>query len=451
MFDVILAIDKNRGIGNKGVLPWRCLEDLKLFKEKTMNSILIVGRKTYDTLPTLKGREIYVVTRDSTKVPNRVVTSHKLDDYIFIAQQTGKKVFVAGGAQIYNQVLFNKSLREQIETIHISVMKDVYDCDTYIVNSPFENCLIKRRIEYDEFTHYELKPVQNDTGEIQYLNILRKIAETGIHRDSRNAFTLSRFVENMKFDLREGFPLLTTKKMFFRGIVEELLFFLRGETNTLILEQNNVNVWKGNTNRKFLDSIGKQKRPEGEMGPMYGYQWRHFNAPYDEENSKCLSSGIDQLASVVDMIKSDPYSRRILMTDYNPEQADEGVLYPCHSIVLQFYVDGDFLDMFCYNRSQDFFLGNPFNIASSSLLLSIIAKMTCKIARFFHLTMGDAHIYSSHIGVVKEQLTRTPYVLPKLVINKNLSGVCDINDLEYTDFELVGYQSYSSLKAEMIA
>jgi len=161
--------------------------------------------------------------------------------------------------------------------------------------------------------------------------------------------------------------------------------------------------------------------------------------------------GVDQLANVISLIKDDPTSRRILLTTYNPSQADEGVLYPCHSIVSQFYVDGEFLDMFCYNRSQDFFLGNPYNIASSSLLQIMIAQITGKTPRYFHLSAGDTHLYADHEDAAREQISRIPYDLPKIKINKELKSIDDIEKLEYKDFVLENYMSHTTIKAPMIA
>jgi thymidylate synthase len=225
--------------------------------------------------------------------------------------------------------------------------------------------------------------------------------------------------------------------MFLRGVVEELLFFLRGETDTKILEKKGVNIWKPNTEDRG-----------GLMGPMYGSQWRHFNANLDDFDveTSTYRGGYDQLQNVLNLIKTDPKSRRILMTTFNPAQADKGVLYPCHSIVNQFYVDGEFLDMTCYNRSSDLFLGLPFNIASSALLLHIIAKLTNYKPRMFHLHLGDCHIYESHTEVVKTQLERIPKSPPKVSIRDFNS----VEELTYEHFTLVDYTSYASIKAEMI-
>ena len=190
------------------------------------------------------------------------------------------------------------------------------------------------------------------------------------------------------------------------------------------------------------------------MGPMYGYQWRHFNCPYllDDENKPIKpSGGIDQFKNVVDLVKNDPNSRRILLTTYNPLQAEEGVLYPCHSIVNQFYVDGDFIDMFCYNRSQDFFLGTPYNIASSSILLIIISKLTNKKPRYFNLSMGDTHLYLQHKEAAGIQIKNMPYKKPTIEISKDLKNVEEIETLTYSDFKIKDYMCHKTIKAEMIA
>ena len=186
------------------------------------------------------------------------------------------------------------------------------------------------------------------------------------------------------------------------------------------------------------------------MGPMYGFQWRRYGANYDGKTGRAEDGSLcfDQLSKVINEIKTDPNSRRILLTDFNPEQADQGVLYPCHSIIIQFYVEDEYLDMFCYNRSSDLFLGLPFNIASSSLFLSIIAKITKKIPRCLHISLGDCHIYESHIQSVKTQLERFVHRLPKLIIKREID---DIDDLKLEDFELEDYVSEQTIKAEMIA
>jgi thymidylate synthase len=266
--------------------------------------------------------------------------------------------------------------------------------------------------------------------------------------------------------------------MFLKGIIEELLFFIRGDTNSKILEEKGINIWKGNTNREFLDVNGFKDRKEGEMGPMYGSIWRSFNSlssekektylqdskhvnfhykSYNKDNMsyntgevESINFDIDQLKFIINEIKTNPTSRRILMTSFNPAQVNEGVLWPCHSIVLQFYVQDGFLDMFCYNRSSDIFLGNPFNIASSSLFLIIIGKLTNLTPRYFNLSLGDAHIYETHIESITEQIKRMPYKFPRIQLPE-FSTLEEVEKLTYKDFKLMDYQSYESIKVEMIA
>jgi thymidylate synthase len=286
--------------------------------------------------------------------------------------------------------------------------------------------------------------------ESKYLRLLGDVYKNGWEKKGRNGITKSMFGKTMEFDLRDGYPLLTTKAMFFRGVVEELLFFIRGDTDAKLLSNKKIKIWDGNTSREFLDSIRKTERREGVMGPMYGYQWRNFNAAYDEERAKPVSDGMDQLRKVINQIRDDPQSRRILLTDFNPLQADEGVLFPCHSIIIQFYVQDEYLDMFCFNRSSDLFHGLPFNIASSSLLQILIAKITGLTARKFVLSLGDVHIYESHYDVVAKQLSRIPFSFPKLDIGKELNYLDDIEKLEYADFKLVNYVAYETLKAAMV-
>ncbi len=440
--DLIVVCDENRGIGLRNGLPWFCKEELAVFREKTMQSVLLVGRKTAESLPYLPGRFIVCL---QSKLWNGI--SCECEDAISYAQKRfpGKKIFVAGGGKTYKKFLEKPNL---IDKVHISIMKGKYECDTYLDINLSDFVVVEKK-DYAEFTHYVLK--NSPDGEKQYLTLLRNVLTNGVVRDGRNGETKSLFFGNLSFDLRQGFPLLTTKKMFFRGIIEELLFFLRGDTNSKLLEEKGVNIWKGNTCREFLDSLGMKNRPEGMMGPMYGYQLRHFNARYDETTGKPLENGIDQLKNVIDLIKTDPGSRRIVMTDFNPCQAMDGVLYPCHSIVVQFYVIENSLDMFCYNRSQDLFLGTPFNIASSALLLCIIANVTKLQPRFLHMSLGDTHIYKCHYDVVKEQIERFRYLFPTLRIIKDLQSITDIEEMQSTDIVLENYVSNSVIKAEMVA
>ena len=402
---LIVAVGQSMGIGNNGRLPWHVPEELKLFSKITNGKTLVVGRKTFETLPTLAGR--YIICMSTSK--NQMLDTKNNVTFVDGLPAKDSDTFIAGGAEIYKLAL---STPGYVDEVYLSIMKKEYTCDTFFDKKWLRDFVIVEEQEYDDFVHYRMERTTH--GEAQYLELMQSITKTGGFRSGRNGVTISTFNNNMTFDLRNGFPLLTTKKMFKRGIVEELLFFLRGDTDTTYLSDKKVNIWKGNTTAEFIKNRGLPYA-EGVYGPLYGYQWRFFNAEYKvDEYGRPLPSkgGFDQLANVVELIVNDPHSRRILMTTYNPAQAEEGVLYPCHSIVLQFYVDGKELDMFCYNRSQDVFLGVPFNIASSSLLLMVVAKLTKKTPRFFYMTMGDTHIYTDHTDAVSKQVNRIPYKFP---------------------------------------
>lgn len=446
MFELIVACDQNYGIGFEGKLPWKCPEELELFKRITMDSILVMGRKTIETLPKLPRRTIICMSRAGkvNKDNNNAILARGFTHMSTLIGSVPTKVFIAGGGELYKEAL----LRNNVSTIHISMLKNSYECDTFFPTALLSDFIITDEVEYKDFTYRVLKKLEFN-GEKGYLDLLKKVLQSS-KRVGRNGSTFSTFGESLSFNLQHGFPLLTTKKMFFRGVVEELLFFIRGDTNSKILEEKGINIWKYNTSREFLDGLGKKNRPAGVMGAMYGYQWRFYGAEYDEANARPANRGIDQLKAIVELIKTDPNSRRIILTDYNPAQADSGVLYPCHSLIIQFYVDGRFLDMSCYNRSQDSFLGTPFNIASSALLLTLIAKITNLTPRWLKMSLGDVHIYEQHVDAVKTQTERMPYAFPKLVVPE-VRALEDIENCVFDQFILVDYRSHAGIKAEMVA
>ena len=814
MFNVIVAVSKQLATGKLGIgrgnqMAWKCKQELNLFKQKTMGNVLIMGKNTVQGIPKLDGRVVYCLTRDKCKMDrntivgkNRARVFTNFEDALRDAKEKypEKEVFVAGGEVLYNYVM-QYQLRN-IRYVHISYMHQEHKCDKFFPDMQ-EDVICVDHQKYDEFDHYVLDPNSYNIAERQYLDLLKKILDMGAYKEGRNGRTLSLFSEHLKFDLREGFPLLTTKKMFFRGIVEEFLFFLRGETDSKLLEDKGINIWKGNTSREFLDSLGMTKRREGVMGPCfvdgtlvltkngykpietvsetdvlythlgnwkpilqcmkrkyndsliklkvkyhreltvtpehpfycktytvkdryngkrsvpifenprwieakdltkrcvigmkieqaeripvfgnirietenqwfmlgyflgdgwlqsegkdrericfaindkqqeeivdrisdvlniqlcetydhcykyrcsnksynevlrsfrkyahgkiipdwvhtaprhmikwflegylaadggivrnrssvndskrftttsadiaysiqrlylklghiasinfqkrscyknvfrnkesylhnvynievyenivrrgnyshiendyvwfdvsaieeitptqpvhvynfdvqddhtyvvenlsvhncYGYQWRYFNAEYNEENAKPLEKGVDQLQNVINLIESDPDSRRIMMTAFNPAQIHQCVLPPCHSVFLQFYVQNGYIDMFAMNRSSDIFLGAPFNIASYALLLYVVSKITNLTPRYLNMTLGDTHIYEDHISVVKSQIERYPFNFPVLDM-KNITSIEDAENLSFEDFILKDYKHHSTIKAKMIA
>jgi thymidylate synthase len=275
-----------------------------------------------------------------------------------------------------------------------------------------------------------------------YLNLLKDVIENGERRETRNGITYSLFGAQIKFNINDGetFPLLTTKKVFFRGIVEELLWFLRGSTNSKELEAKGINIWKGNSSREYLDSIGLNHFQEGELGYIYGYQWRSFNGQ------------VDQIKYILDELKNNSNSRRILLSAWNPCQLKEQALPPCH-LIYNFYKSNDnSLSCMMYMRSSDLFLGLPFNIASTALLLMIIAKLSGMKAKYIGISICDCHIYEEHIEEVKKQLERECYKFPevKLEIN-NLEEdkIKIIENLKFEDFQLNNYECHEALKGIM--
>ena len=250
----------------------------------------------------------------------------------------------------------------------------------------------------------------------QYLNLLNRILTEGTQKGDRTGTgTLSIFGHQMHFDLRDGFPLLTTKKLHLKSIIYELLWFLRGDTNVRYLQEHGVRIWN-----EWADE-------NGELGPVYGHQWRSW--------PDYKGGTIDQIKNVVDMIKHNPDSRRMLVTAWNPAEVEDMALPPCHCL-FQFYVAEGRLSLQLYQRSADSFLGVPFNIASYALLLQMIAQVTGLEAGEFIHTTGDTHLYLNHLEQAKLQLTREPRPLPKMKINPDVK---DIFDFKYEDFELIGY------------
>ncbi len=296
-----------------------------------------------------------------------------------------------------------------------------------------------------------------NSEEIGYLELLRNILDRGDLRQTRNGLTKSLFGQQLKFDLKNGFPLLTSKKMFTKGIIGELLWFLNGQTDNRVLKEQGIHIWDGNSTAEYLQSRGLQY-PENECGPIYGFQWRRFNAPYPGCHVPISEIPItvnqqDQLAEVVRLITEDPMSRRIIICAWNPCQQQQMCLEPCH-VMYQFYVrisdDGKkYLSCHLYQRSGDLFLGVPFNIASSALLTHIIANMTDCIVDELIMSFGDCHIYQEHFDVAREQLCRKPLPFPKLVIKERCS-LETLSQLKITDFEIEGYVSHSALKAKMV-
>jgi len=262
------------------------------------------------------------------------------------------------------------------------------------------------------------------SGERQYLDLLGEVLERGARKSDRTGTgTRSVFGRQLRFSLGEGFPLLTTKKLHFKSILYELLWFLRGDTNVRWLQERGVSIWD-----EWADE-------QGELGPVYGYQWRHWRTPDGRE--------IDQIANLISALKSKPDSRRHIVTAWNPADVDRMALPPCHAL-FQFYVADGRLSCQMYQRSADLFLGVPFNIASYAALTVMAAQVAGLEADEFVLTLGDAHLYLNHLEQAKQQLEREPRPLPRLRLNPQVK---DIFGFAYEDFTLEGYDPHPAIKA----
>jgi dihydrofolate reductase / thymidylate synthase len=507
-FTIILAVDENNGIGKDNALPWKSNLDLTFFKEYTTGkyesfanycgvddhenendqdsskqNVLIMGRRTADGLKApLPGRINMVITsREEYREGFEIVSSLNSALLALKKRKDIYRVFVIGGAQLYEDAILNTWCRR----IMLTRIMGHRDCDTFISDEFME--VLKTTFTEDWAIGYDRDSVQSmseyiyyNRAEQKYLELGRKIIKEGNYRQNRNAKTYSLFGEKLEFDIKERddgsfeVPILTTKQIFTRGVNEELLFFMNGKTNTLELEEKKVMIWNGNTCPEFLEANNFDLQP-GEMGPMYGFIWRHFGAVYRGASHDYTGEGVDQLQNCIMKLVTDPNSRRIVMTTYNPEQADNGVLYPCHGLMTQFYVEGDNrISLQTYQRSADYFLGLPFNIMSYSVFLCLVVKLVnAELERRGEekrystgrmiTVLGDVHIYSDlneetgegvdHITAVKEQLTRidSTYRFPRIKIQKNIENLADLIDMTASDIKVVNYARHSAIRADMVA
>ncbi len=282
-----------------------------------------------------------------------------------------------------------------------------------------------------------MTPVKNEAA---YLDLIRYVRDHGTPKGDRTGTgTLSHFGAQMRFDLKDGFPLLTTKKVHMKSITYELFWFLKGDTNVQYLQDHGVRIWNEWSTAEQTARFG---RPEGELGPIYGHQWRNYGASKSDDGG-FNQDGVDQITQVIEQIKNNPNSRRLIVSGWNPAEANLVALPPCHTLFQFFVADGK-LSCQLYQRSADLFLGVPFNIASYSLLTHMIAQVCDLEVGEFIWSGGDCHLYQNHLEQVNEQLSRTPYELPTLWLNPEVK---DIFDFTFDDIRVQNYQSHPAIKA----
>jgi len=513
-YSLVLAMSKNKGIGNKGGIPWEIPQDLKHFKNitskvlneqdefnfmkenllnsswehlkseptlKTKRNMVVMGRKTWDSIPKkfrpLSDRINVVLSNNqefinmNPTVENEFYAFSNIDSVFSLASRIEEKlneIFVIGGNQIYNEFLTKYG--DLCKLIFLTQIEKEFECDVFFdmpknfIPISVSKSYAQNDINYDyrilanqkhlnearslnqilPLGYLKMYPKNEET---QYINMILDVMNTGFEKGSRTGVdTISKFGYTMKYDCSETFPLLTTKDTFWRGIVEELLWFIKGCTSAKVLQDKNVHIWDGNSSRSYLDSIGLQDREEGDLGPIYGFQWRHFGAEYKTMHDDYTGCGIDQLKSIIDEIKNNSNSRRLIMSAWNVKDLKLMALPPCH-ILCQFYLEGDKLHLQMYQRSADIALGVPFNIASYALLLRMVSQVTGKKCGSFTHVIGDAHIYKNHLEPIKKQLKRVPRTFPILKINPEKKN---IDDFTFDDFKIINYNPYPKIKMEMV-
>ena len=491
LYSLVLAMSRNKGIGNKGKLPWDIPHDLKHFKAITSKVFsekddfnYMKENLLHSCWEHIKSDELVTNVRinivlsnnrefanQNPDKENEFYTLSNVESIFSLADKIEERlneIFIIGGSQIYNEFLIKYP--DNCKLIFLTQIEKEIECDVlFDFPKNFVPISISKSFAYND-NNYDFRILANKnylTGvktlsqilplsylkmyplneEGQYINMIIDVMKTGVEKPSRTGIdTISKFGYTMKFDCSETFPLLTTKDTFWRGIVEELLWFIKGSTNAKLLQDKNVRIWDGNSSRTYLDSIGLKEREEGDLGPIYGFQWRHFGANYKTMHDDYTDCGIDQLKYIVEEIKSNSHSRRLIMTAWNVNDLKIMALPPCH-ILSQFYVEGEKLHLQMYQRSADIALGVPFNIASYALLLRIVSQVTGKKCGTFTHVIGDAHIYKNHMEPIKKQLKRVPRTFPILKINKEKKN---IDEFSFSDFELVNYNPYPKIKMEMV-
>ena len=362
-----------------------------------------------------------------------------------------ERIFCIGGAHVYQEAI--TTCAGQLQSIYVTRVvapkkEPPIVCDVFFDVAKCEVPLTLEcsNISSPQHIQFETYNAQN-CAEDSYLALVREIITKGNSKGDRTGVgTLSVFGRQMRYSLENGLlPLLTTKKVFWRAVCEELLWFLRGETNAKLLHDKGVHIWDGNGSREFLDQRGLTDNEEMDLGPVYGFQWRHFGAQYTGHRHNYSGQGVDQIKQIVQTLKTNPNDRRILLSAWNPTAIDSMALPPCH-IMAQFYVNNGQLSCLMFQRSCDMGLGVPFNIASYSLLTILLAKAAGLVPSELIHCLGDAHVYKNHVEPLTEQMKRVPRTFPRLIFKRDRDF---LEDYQMEDFEIVDYLPYPSIKMDM--
>jgi dihydrofolate reductase/thymidylate synthase len=457
--NIIVAVDKRLGIGKDGGIPWNIKDDLKYFRDTTKGHIVVMGRVTWDSIgqKPLPGRYNVVITHNGEVYNGDKYMMVPLSKaYTFLDDQVakGKRVFVIGGDSIYSSFI------DRVDTMYLTHIDKDFKCDTFFSSIDRFHIRDYGVLRYDDqeqcsfrMLTYSKNAYMSKHDENAYLGLIKDIMVNGNFREERTGVgAYSVFARQLRFDISRYLPLLTTKFVSHKAIINELLWFLRGQTDSKILEAQGINIWRGNTSKAFIEKTGLPYE-EGDCGPMYGFNLLHFGAKYRGCKEDYGSEGVNQLEEAIGLLKRDPFSRRILMTTYNVTDRHNGVLYPCHGLVIQFFCEQDkegvqHLSCHMYQRSSDSFLGLPFNIASYAILTHIIAKKVDMKPKELVVSTGDTHIYKNHEQQVNIQLSRKPYPFPCLDIDDSVKDK-DWSAITQDDIRVVGYFYHPTIKGDM--
>jgi len=448
-FQIIVAKDSENGIGKNGNIPWHIKEDMAQFKRITKGDIsnkknaVIMGRKTYESIgKLLPGRVNIIITSRELDTDTAVICRSVQESIDYVHSNDDiENAFIIGGSMIYSEFIKHPICN----IIHVTHIPFTYDCDVFFPDIPSGFKLVESelgKLSDSMDTKYSFLRYEYVTDEQKYIDLVKDILEDGSFKNDRTGTgTFSKFGEFLKFDLSDNtLPLLTTKKIFTKGVFKELLWFIKGDTSSKTLERDGVNIWKGNSTKDFLVKRGLDY-DEGTLGPVYGSQWRNWGAICDK-NGNIEKNGIDQLQDCIDLIRNDPDSRRMIVSAWNVSDIDKMALPPCH-MLFQFYVNDGKLSLSFTQRSVDIGLGSPFNIASYALLTHMVARITGLEPGTLTYFMGDAHIYKNHVDPLMEQITRSIRKFPKIRFTGDHT---EIDDFKYEDIHVDGYYPHPTIK-----
>lgn len=456
-FIAIVACSKNFGIGLNNSIPWNIKEDRSFFCETTTNNVVIMGLKTFESLPNkspLKNRiNVVLSNKYEIKKESEELYFCNYDNLTYVLEDfsSDKKIFVIGGEKIY------KLFENNYEEIFLTYIDKSYTCDVFFPKISNEYSIqeySKKHWSDTESCNYRFIKYLKDKTEVcdsEYLSLATKVLDQSkeIRVDRTGTGTYSIFGQQISFDISKFIPILSTKRVPWKSCIEELLWFMRGDTDANILKNKGVNIWNLNSTKEFQSKVGLGHLEEGDCGANYSFQWRYCGQEYKtcksiyEKNTK-----YDQINNIINQLKNDPFSRRIFMSAWNPFDLDKTVLPPCH-VSVQFYVDNNYnLSCHMYQRSCDIFLGLPWNILSYSILTYILArKCNMKPDRLI-ISFGDTHIYSNHVEQMKTQLERS-YLSPSILEIKDNVKEKNIEEIDINDFDIIGYFPHKAIQGDM--